>query len=778
MNGLFRYIYILAALAAVISCSNREEIEHTVDGKGRILLEYSVKGNILSKSGTPDASMESRITHLDVFFFKVTDNGGTTEKYYYTRINTCSESSGNEPLTNEKLKISTLKTEGIFKVCVLANSSKTQDELGAITSYDALEDITEGNQYVYITGADFVQAGSNTLLAPQTFLMTGDAQAPAAQPTLNTSYTSIGKCIDFSKVSNTSEDLQLDVYLVRAAAKVTINFKIKENSNVLKEFGKAEGQATGSEKYADASYYLRNLPYETTLFGESTEKRRKTNPITNAGYMECTPNQITVTAYVYSCTWGEGASESDFEHTPFLIVNLPALHYTDANKTETEYLERNYYEIPLRIKGSSASISIKRNNHYTLNATIDAPGGLTDMEPFPIESVNYEVLPWNTRTVNVGSGGGNADIQYLNLSTYHIEMRNKATDNGTIKFSSSSAVKSITLDRAYYIDKTGAEIDVTNAYSDSITASYGNAGDLNGKITIQSPVPYNNATRYMTFTISNSDSPSASTKTFTVAQYPLIYINNIMGWYSYREDVTTSNGQISHYQNKQSSGNVTKSNDGFDFRVHYDNGYFNIYVYTASGLSLVSKDGWRLQFLGGLVGGNVTMTLDNARMYNIVVSATSSEYVLGTPQLGDDGVPVNTANNAKIVSPSFMIASQLGTLNSDSEYTANSFEKAKNHCANYVETYIVDKDGDNEYDAGEEVVHLKDWRLPTAAEIGIIAKYQTTSPAMDDLLIGQYYLCITGDSNKPYVESGIADPYSGWYTRCVRDAYDANTPKQ
>ena len=52
--------------------------------------------------------------------------------------------------------------------------------------------------------------------------------------------------------------------------------------------------------------------------------------------------------------------------------------------------------------------------------------------------------------------------------------------------------------------------------------------------------------------------------------------------------------------------------------------------------------------------------------------------------LNKNGYTQNTADNAKLVSPSFMIASQLGNMNAGGD-----LETANYHCKNYVEVTNV-----------------------------------------------------------------------------------------
>lgn len=752
------YIWLTIVIAFILSsCMQKEDYEGQLGNSGNIILNFSVNNNILTKA--QDLSFESKITHADVFIF----NPDRT-KFHYERM-TIDGTTGTKVLGK---KLTDLDDEKVYELYVIANSTATTQTLGDVETADALEDMVETTTYINITGSTIFTDNNGQAIAPQTFLMT-------YQGTLQ---------------NENQSELELDIELDRAAAKLTFNFNIKASSTHIHSFGNPIDATVDPENnqitlnsitnrnYTHASYYLRNMPYTTLYYGtNSNYSTRKTNPIpfTDGGYMTATPDTIAVTVYVYSCSWGE-TGDNAFAATPFLIVNLPIVEITANDKGI--YQERNYYEIPLRIRDGNGQITIDRNNHYVINATVDAPGGLTSMEPFPIVPVSYYVYPWNDKSINVG--GSKEDVTYLNLSTNYIEMHNTTSDN-SLKFASSSDI-TVSLQSAYYIDKSGNQIDVKNSISSSVSAEA--TSGMNGNITINAPLPENDAVRYMTFKATNGN--TQHDKTFTVVQYPLLYIFNTVGWYSYREDMKhETTNEICHYQNKQDNNNVTKNpDDGFNFRVYdkpsilFWQGNYGIYVYADAGVSIFTRDGWRHQFAGGLTGGNVTYDLDNPRMYHINIAATSKDYVLGKPLLDNDETCKNTPENAKMVSPSFMIASQLGTLNGTDTYSDDYYQKAKNHCLNYVETYILNDDGDNEFEEnrGEKVIHLDDWRLPTKEEINIIVQNQT-GDAMDNLLIGQYYICITGDENAPYTQAQANPDRTGYYTRCVRDAYDDKTPK-
>lgn len=129
-------------------------------------------------------------------------------------------------------------------------------------------------------------------------------------------------------------------------------------------------------------------------------------------------------------------------------------------------------------------------------------------------------------------------------------------------------------------------------------------------------------------------------------------------------------------------------------------------------------------------------TASNNQMYHVVITSTSGDYQLGRPIMSKDTdniVDPKNPDNDKLVSPSFMLASQLGNS------STISWEDAKNQCKNYVEVGI----NGEVYD---------DWRLPTAAEINIIIKYQTDTNVntKDDRAVMDYVLNYEGQSNPDY----------------------------
>ena len=143
-------------------------------------------------------------------------------------------------------------------------------------------------------------------------------------------------------------------------------------------------------------------------------------------------------------------------------------------------------------------------------------------------------------------------------------------------------------------------------------------------------------------------------------------------------------------------------------------------------------------------------------MYHVHVTATSSMYTVAIPILDVHGYTESSADNTKLVSPSFMIASQLGATQTPS----GGIDQARSHCEQYVEVGV---DG-TVYD---------DWRLPTAAEIDIIIQHQDISDAMAPVLTGMAYYCAYNTDGNGNVIYTKATGKSGGQNavRCIRDAY-------
>lgn len=270
---------------------------------------------------------------------------------------------------------------------------------------------------------------------------------------------------------------------------------------------------------------------------------------------------------------------------------------------------------------------------------------------------------------------------------------------------------------------------------------------------------HSNAIRYLKFRVTNSTGQTAE---FTVNQYPTIYITNDRGHYSYRSDfggttyLQAGNPNYSGANWNDRSWSYGEESSGSYFfgskvALGSEGNYTINYTYWDSFYSSISRETENIS------------TLNNPRMYHVHVTSTSANYIVSKPRLDENNYTESSAENTKLVSPSFMIASQLGAT-----LTPNGgIEQARSHCERYVEVTAVDYDGD-----GQPEVY-DDWRLPTAAEIDIIIQHQDVSDAMAVVLTGSAYYCAYNTNGSGGVIYTKSTGKSGTQTavRCVRDAY-------
>ena len=733
MKGILNTFLISAASLLLFSCEYKESFEVSVGGE--IILDLS---SGITKATVEDTQTESFVNHLDVFIFS--DNAGAPSavEYYgrYTVNNASHITLG--------AKRSSFEENTPYHIFLIANSNISETDFRSILDtegYDGLIGKKQEDELLHLTGLDVKDA-------PKYFLM--DAALHG---------------IDLNN-GNSADNTEISATLSRAAAKVFVNITAGEKV----EF-KSFTIEQGSE---GARYYIRNLPYNAFLFAEAKDDADVKAAVRNTAkegdkhfsWDPSTDNKnVTLLTYVYPNSWSEG---SLLENETCVIMNLPMVFTPGAGEEPVEY-HNSWYKIHM-----TAEKLIRRNNYYEVNINLNRPGAISEVTPEEIKDVQYIVEIWTGQTIDVG---GDDKPSYLQLNQNHVDMYNVNTDDSTLEFASSSPITSIVLNEAYYINYLGQRVDVEDKNQTVYNAieATAEAEVLSGNITIYSPFvkgdgfeeSHSNAIRYMTFTVTNQD---GKTQTFTVNQYPTLYITHEMGHYSYRSDFKGTN--INGVGEENISGASWNNNGTWSYSATASSS-----VFFGSKVALGSEGNYTINYAywgtqstggwgpgGGQGSGSGTLRLItsqfgglyNPRMYHIHVMATSSEYIVAKPRLDADGYTESSAENTMLVSPSFMAASQLGA----TQRLTGGIDQAKAHCEQYIE---VTADG-TVYD---------DWRLPTAAEIDIIIKHQETSDAMATILTeGAYYCAYNTDSNGNVIytkETGKGT--STTPVRCVRDAY-------
>ena len=708
MKRILNTLLISAVSVLAFSCQEMPDVDVTANES--IVLDIS---SGLTKAA--DTDVESFVSHLDVIIFDV-DETIPGNKVYSGRYNVNNASS-----VTLNAKRSSFPAGSRYYVFLIANSTLPEADFAAVTTYNDLVDKKQEDYNLHLTG--LTVEGASKYFLMDALAEDTDGASPVV---LNNGVI--------------SDNTVLSALLTRAAAKVVVNIKASEKVE-FKNFTVDEGSEGGL-------YYMRNMPYDAYLLAEArkdedirTAKVRNTAKTNNA-YFTWNPSadsrNVSLTTYVYPNNW---ADNSILERETSIVVNLPMTFTSDG--VSTDY-HNSWYKIPM-----TDEKMFRRNNYYEVNIDLNRPGAATETVPEELKDIYYSVTEWAVQDIFVG---GDDRPKYLSVNKKSMEMHNIAVDATTLEFASSSPV-AITVKDIYYYNKFGQKTPV----SPDITGT--TDGGIAGNITVNSPVPTNNAIRYFTLVVTNQE---GITREVTVAQYPLEYITNQQGWYSYRSDFYTGTYAPTTYEYRGSRRVAADWDyDSWNYSTSVQNNYF-----FGSKVASMRNDGTsRLYYYswsqyGSTVNtnaGNLT-ALDNARMYHVQITASSGKYTIGIPKQDANGFTYDGEDNAKLVSPSFMIASQLGATQ-----PPTSVEQAERHCREYVEVHDPDNDPDT-----DNAIHYDNWRLPTEAEIQIIIDFQyVENAAMDEVLSGPYYWSATGQVRN----SGSGDDGTQSAVRCIRDVY-------
>lgn len=751
---------LLIALAGV-ACHTEgvEEVRNSTQEAAIVLnIEGGTLGIATRAESIADSGAESYVNHLDIMIFEDAADDANKRLFYHQRTATAAANDS----VRLGVDVDDIVIGAKYWVYVVANSTLEASTFANIANVENLFDLEEQLFNYHLTASGL----QNT---PSHFLMDGCAYMGESEPS-----TASAIVIAQEKITDT---IELNVMLRRAAAKVVVKLLASE---AIEFSNTIEGATPG--------YYVRNAPYTTRVMADGAvrqcEELETTHETMSPYYKWITDSEgnitsVEITLYILSHTW---QTNDSFSYATNLLVDIPALYNSELNGARiVKPHPNNYYQVPM-----SRDFVFERNHYYEVTANIHAPGAEDFSEPVIIDDLKYSVHPWTEHTIDIG---GEVGPEYLKVNLDELKMFNTDTDSTSLLFSSSSPV-TITVADSYYIDKFGIRQNISaSTYRISGTTD---DGAISGNITVHSTLPTNNTIRYFTLIVTNE---TGQEERVLVEQFPLVYVVNVLGHYSYRDDFKSgSNAPTTIYNQGSSIGSVSLSRwsaatgcwsysysaspGGFwtskVVRETYPSTHYNASHRGRSDIDYYGyySSGWgdsnvQLRYSGAQDPGN-------ARMYHVRITATSEDYNLGVPRLtSDPNVDFEFTDpgddNANLVSPSFMIASRLGFVNSNNFGAADTQTKrlslSRDHCAYYVEV----ADNGTVYD---------DWRLPTASELRIIMELQGTSSqsadAIDYLLNADYYYSASGPVFNPKNDSNVSESRAdddSWAIRCIRDAY-------
>lgn len=719
MNKIVRLLEIswcFVCLLGITACTADHEAWND-SGNGEYLslcLQVSGESKATVRATEPgqDTQNENMVTTADVFIF---EDGGNKRVHYQRLSNNNSGSTlagSDQPLSLRKKDVED-KTLDIY---VIANYP--YEDLADIQTLDELK------------AKSFEQ----------------DFICNKTSNNKETSFLMDGKTLNVTNLGNSTPTITLK----RAAAKIRI--KITAGTDPISytdKYGTIHKNATisfslSTEENNKRNFHKKivNYAFATSLLADAGLLDVEYRALKSSEYVvfgaedgkEEGTKIWTALLYSYANSWSSTdlVTGADLQHETYVLLNIPVvIKYDDQEIVQYP----NYYRVPL---GDRNGGTLERNHLYDITAVVNALGSSVENTPVKLENTWLQVQNWGAETINVGSD----DANYLEVNKTEL-LLNNIEDDTSIEFFSSSPI-TVKVSEVTYTDKYGVTREITEngtSYPDGETyyPAVKKPTTLTGALQLHSELLIN-VPKFFTITVTNEDGLS---KTIKVTQYPLEYITSTQGWYSTRDDLESYDTETIEHDGK-TVYNVDQNKESiFNFGAKYvesvdEDGKSTIYKYNYK-----KNDGKYTLEQGS------AQKSDNARIYHVQITAASAEYRIGYPQIDEDGYTAEGEDNAKLVSPSFMIASQLGTTDA-----TDSEDEVRKHCEKYIEVE-GNKDSYVVYD---------DWRLPTPAELDIIAKFQNNSnSAVNEILVSKEYWSSNG---KHSVEGGKSE---GTRVRCVRD---------
>lgn len=774
MIRIYRYSMILAAAAlALTACSTEEPRSQWQPERGRIYLQFPTGDEATVQGEEAGTGSESRVETADVFIYD------GEQCLHYERL---SIPQNGAPVPLSQVLATDFVVGQPYEVHVVANYRDGEDGNASFPEEEASwPSRSELAEMVAVTS----QLTSRTESTLQSLLMEGETSAQLNDGTGNL--------------------VEVTVPLTRAAVKVCVEVTI--GAPVRSD----DTAADNPGGYVETTYAffggtlgrLHNAADRVRMVAghELSLAELEGHLVTNEAWTSFEvigDSRSTLSFYCYPNDWS-GAHTIDQE--TFVNVDIPITvrtqRYTAAGEplgeASVEQKSHNYYKVQLNYgQDADANNKLLRNHLYRVRATLRTLGSSTPEVPVELDpQCKFEILDWQKITIDVNPD----DLQFLVLKRNALTMANTTQDS--VYFISTSPLDMATTKtrviEAYYFDDYGRKQQVA-AGEFYPTLSQSDEAGYTGYLKIASATPTNNVPKYIRISVENQQ---GATDTLFVEQYPLEYFTSEQSWYSYVDDGTLGQPNSSCFSYEQAP--TRNSND--DDRVYAGSGggyvigfwdlqFFSMVVYSTNatnGESVIYQyyynnpinvfwhdNDWNLQLYTdwSLFGGKpVTVNLNNARIYHLYLTSTSGQHRLGIPQTDSNGYTVNTPDNNLLVSPSLMVASQLGC----TKAWGNRSE-VEQHCKQYVEKTA----------AG---VVYDDWRLPTRAEMDVLTYYQRPGTTADpnpsvvkQTFRAYWYWCADGPYKNKYGIStydfgseGGTD-WGGYSTspnepavRCVRD---------
>ena len=426
----------------------------------------------------------------------------------------------------------------------------------------------------------------------------------------------------------------------------------------------------------------------------------------------------------------------------YLILCVPWSATINGSQQALKY----YYRVP--ISGSDAPAVLERNTYYRIKVNIGVLGSLNPHDAVELTDKEFEIMPWIDTSINADMN----NYRYLVLDEYNSVMNNVNVLEMPYVSSSDIAWENNRDPDGNYTRITNVHYwDYHNNESYEVNLTPDNPADRrndnhpvvfsdfeltqgnNNTLRISHPLNDDDDFVPYTITVEVYNIQGVHTDTWTITQYPAMYIVGEFNEEGDNNRFINGYNEITEYD---FWGNPTNA--------PYDDGNY----YNRTQLGSISD--WS--------GNNSNRNLYTIHLTSFVVD----KYSIGDPRsesyykfnnrLDATEYRETRANAEDVISPVYKVASSWG------KTTPLEYDAARKRCASYQEAG---------YPAGR-------WRIPTKAEVEYIVSLSEAQKI--PRLFGE-----RGDDTDYWVSSGVYNTDTGYdsgtddrsdvYVRCVYDVW-------
>lgn len=512
-----------------------------------------------------------------------------------------------------------------------------------------------------------------------------------------------------------NDGAQINMDLLRAMAKVKVKMakSLGNLSAVTLEYANPGGYVTplltknGNESTAGNPYgvsAITNNSGTKTIEGGKTQRVRTTRIPDDFK----TISGITENENILNFSKVNNTNENKYDEYVIYVPEYKNLNLKEGEKQARMKLAIEDKEYELEFKDYSAKntgyFDIIRNYYYQYEIT--SVGKTLGFKA--------DIYSWGSATKVVEIIVEDFHWLYVKDKVLYMNNVNEIT---TTFDSSTDDLNWKIVDGSVLVYNTNTGWDETNNGTQSVDIEE----KLNGVITITSAIPNNFVGKE--FKVRVWSDKSGKSETIQIYQFPPLYIDAVLGKPLSNNDDGQNNRNMYVFQSLLPDYSMIPFPDEFDENPTIQN---NEHPHNR-----VDKT----------VGENYANYL-------------RTKSIMGYPLTDSNGYTIDSDENDRLVSPSFMLASQHGT------NTNGNYINKRNFCATYEETT---NDG----------VKYSDWRMPTLAELYLIDVLQNVQKcAVKAILEGPYYWSSDASAAVKFMDSRTGDSSystSSAAVRCVRD---------